>query len=62
MVAIMIAQTPAAVIPKKGWEIYSTVLTKNEQNTIRPILQEKSEDNARWKENKMKQFCSLHKL
>lgn len=62
MVAIMIAQTPAAVIPKKGWEIYSTVLTKNEQNTIRPILQEKSEDNARWKEKKMKQFCSLHKL
>lgn len=62
MVAIIIAQTPAAVIPKKVWKIYSTVLTKNEQNTIRPILQEKSEDNARWKENEMKQFCSLHKL
>lgn len=62
MVAIMITQTAAAMIPKEGWKIYSTALTKNEQNTIRPILREKNEDNARWKENKMKQFCSLHKL
>ena len=61
MVAIMIMQSAAAMIPSRGLIIYSAAQSKSEQITIRPILQEKkAKTMLAEKENKTKQLCSLH--
>ena len=59
----MMKQNTAAIIPKRGEAIYSATLRKNALNTIRPVLQEKKAKTMLTKKgNKMKHFCSLHKL